>query len=190
MTMQPISVVELLVPEPSIVAPTELTRLEEPLVRGLPHTITLADDLSLTVVLPTGLARAWRDADPTSIVSTSDGQRAPFTANASAPVGDVASAPLRIVVQVAQAVVATIPVVARRRQVVPDAGDPSQAARLELEVMSWVVHAGTVRGAGDFGSRIVIAWRRADAADVEFTPPPMNESLRQRLGESAATSGS
>ena len=126
MAIAPIPVAAYLVPEHSRATPDGFTLVEEALTRGLPHTITLGGDVRLTLVLPTGLARAWRDSDSTAVVTTSDDERLPRGPHTPAPVGDSGRAPLRLVAQVGQDVVAIVPVVAGRRQITPDAGDPSR----------------------------------------------------------------
>jgi hypothetical protein len=181
--MEPIPVAAYLVPEHASRAPVGFATVSEPMTRGLPHTIVLDRATRATVVLPSGLARAWRDADPTDVVSASADEHAPVVADALRVREDVARAPLRLVVERSNVVLAIVPVTAGLRQVVPNDGGV-RGAVIEIVVLAWDLRAGTVRGAGDFGSRLSLAWRAADRASTEFAPPPMNANLARRLSQS------
>ena len=54
-------------------------------------------------------------------------------------------------------------------------------ARIDLLIRSWDLRAGSMRGAGDFGSRIDVAWRRADRGSDAFAPPPLNQTVVDRI---------
>jgi hypothetical protein len=132
-----------------------LVRRTEPLVGGLPHTIGLDTELSLALVLPSGLAMQWLRADPLAVVSSSAGDGEPHVPDAApAP-----RAPLRLLALVRSQPVAAVPLVAGLQRALPDDGGPG-GARLELQILTWELHAGTLRGAGDFGSFVDVAWRR------------------------------
>jgi hypothetical protein len=45
---------------------------------GLPHVLVLDRATRATVVLPSGLARAWRDADAAALVSNSNDEHTPL----------------------------------------------------------------------------------------------------------------
>jgi hypothetical protein len=64
---------------------------------------------------------------------------------------------------------------------VPDAGRAGTGIRIELVVLGWQIRAGSLRGPGDFGSRIELAWRIADRAADEFSPPPVSARVLERL---------
>jgi hypothetical protein len=152
-----------------------LERRTEPLVAGLPQTIALDADVSLAVTMPNGLASQWLDTDPQALVSSSLPELEPH-----APGGAVARPPLRLLLLVRSAPVAAVPLVAGLRRVVPDDGGAA-GVRVELEIVGWEVRAGTLRSAGDFGSFVDLAWRRADAAAERFEPPALNPMLVRRM---------
>jgi hypothetical protein len=180
--MIPIPVAGYLVPEHTSLTPDGFTRVDEPMARGLPHTISLDRATRATVVLPSGLARAWRDADPAAVVSTSDAEHVAI--RPSAGVDDSAArAPLRLVVERSNVVLGVVPFAAGARRFVPDEGS-ARGAAIEIVLLAWELRAGTVLGPGDFGSRITLAWRIADTASAEFAPPPINANLARRLAQS------
>jgi hypothetical protein len=94
-----------------------------------------------------------------------------------------ARAPLRLVVERSNVVLGVVPFAAGLRQVVPNDGG-TRGVAIEIVVLAWDLRAGTVRGPGDFGSRISLAWRTADRASAEFAPPPINANLARRLAQS------
>jgi len=155
-------------------------RRTEPLVAGLPQTIVLDADVSLAVTLPNGLAAQWTDADPQAVVSSSRPETQPHVPDGGAPVGSVARPPLRLLVLVRAVPVAAVPLVAALHRTVPDDGGPD-GVRVELEIVAWELRAGTLRGAGDFGSFVDLAWRRADSATDGFEPPPLNPMFLRRV---------
>lgn len=159
-----------------------LTRLTERLTGGLPQTIPLDADVSLALTLPNGLALQWRDADPQALVSSSAPEAAPHAPDAGDPVGAVRRPPLRMLVLVRGAPAATVPLVAALKRTLPDDGGP-EGVRVALEVLGWELRAGTLRGGGDFGSYVELAWRRADSAAGGFAPPPLNSMFLRRTGE-------
>jgi hypothetical protein len=281
--------VELSQPEPR----GDLVRLSMPLVTGLPTTVDLDAEFKVALVVPTGLAKTWRDADPRAIVSRSDGDRDPrlranlelsapsaLTASAVAgggslvageyhyrvtalnasgeslpsdeasvtvpaasgrvaltwnavaeatsyrvyrgrgsgeetasipaatnaltdrgsvgrsgarfpvpppPVGAVDHAPARLFLRRAGETIAVVPLVADRTATVPESGDHDRGAAVELSVLGWDFRAGSLRGPGDFGSRLEIAWRRCDRAEDRFEPPPVNRRAAERLAEEFRT---
>ena len=181
--MDPIPVTAFLVPEHPSATPDGFTRVDAVMTRGLPHVVALDKTTRATVVLPSGLAREWRDADPASLVSASDDEHAPSTPDPAAPAGDVRRAPVRLVVERGGVVLGTIPLAAGVRRFVPNGGGADGGVAVELLVIGWELRAGTVRGAGDFGSRIALAWRAADHASAEFAPPPINADLARRLAQ-------
>ena len=54
------AVQRLLVPDPPVAGPDGFIRVQERIAGDLPHTIQLLDDVSVMVVVPTGLAATWR----------------------------------------------------------------------------------------------------------------------------------
>lgn len=152
-----------------------LARRTEPLVAGLPHTIVLDADVSLALTLPNGLAAHWLAADPQALVASSRPELEPHVPDPAV----VARPPLRLLVMVASKPVAAVPLVAGLRRGLPDDG-AAGGVRVELEIIGWELRAGTIRGFGDFGSFVDLAWRRADRAAPRFEPPPLNTMLMRR----------
>ncbi len=183
MPTPPIPVIRYLVAEARPRPPEGFTLVDEPIVGGLPFTLQLDAETRLIITLPNGLGLAWRDADPTSSVSRSDDQLEASGAGQSEPIGDAARPPLRILMQRAGTVVASVPLAVGVRRTLPDGGDRDRGARIEIVILGWELRAGSLRGPGDFGSRISLAWRRADQATLSFAPPPVNAHLLQRLPE-------
>jgi hypothetical protein len=154
------------------------------LTSGLPQTIVLDGDVSLTLTLPTGVALQWRDAEPLALVSSSDVELEPYTPDPGEPVGAVRRAPLRLLVLAGGRPVAAVPLVAGLHRTVPDQGGPD-GVRIELEVARWEIRAGTLRSPGDFGSFVELAWGRADRGGDAFEPPPLNPMFLRRSAEPA-----
>ncbi len=216
MTILPIPVQRYLVPDRKPTTPEGFTQIDSKIVTGIPHIIQVDQVTRLMVVVPTGLATIWRDADPTTVVSQSDDQLAPFqqlavaiqylqtagfteaqiaqalnvelpdlqtiTAQPREPIGEVKRAPARIVVQRTGLPMIAIPLAAGLQRIAPDSGNSNiGGAFLELLILSWDIRAGSLRGIGDFGSRISLAWRQADQASSQYSPPVLNSFLMRRL---------
>ncbi len=174
----PIPIERFLVPAAQPAAPDGFTTIDEPIVNGLPHTIALDDGLSLAVVAPSGLATRWRDADPTAIVSSSDEDvRSPDPAATVV----VSRCPARLLLRAGTAVVSSVPLAAGVRRAIPEAGGVGSGVRIAVVVLAWDIRAGSLRGPGDFGSRIALATRRADRAGDTFETPAISPDLIARL---------
>ena len=181
MPIAPIPIQHYLVPGQNPITPDGFTQVDQTIFGGLPHTIQIDEATALLVVAPNGLARTWRDIDPTSIVSKSDDERKPTISSPKEPIGFLERAPVRILVRQNGDLMASIPLVAGLRRMIPDSGRSSLGVRIELYILSWDLRAGSLRGLGDFGSRISLAWRRADKAGERFSTPPVNPKLIPRL---------
>lgn len=173
----PIPVQRYLVPPQEPTTPEGFTQVDVRILTGLPYTIPLTGDLQLIVVLPTGLAVPWRDADATAIASSSEAELSVVTPQINFTIGDVTRAPFRLVVQQSRQIIGVVPLAAGCRRVVPDNGSTILGGQIELVILEWDVRAGSVRGAGDFGSRLSLAWRKANQAVEQFSPPPINQRL-------------
>jgi hypothetical protein len=159
----PFPIVRELVPPVTAGAPEGFTVINEPLTAGVPHTITLDRELRAVLVVATGLATAWRDADPAAVAFSSDDEYA-----AVVPGADLLARPCAaLLVRSGTAVLATVPLIAAARQRVA-AADRGVVA--ELIVVRWQLRAGSLRGPGDVGSRIELAWRRVDRGADSFAP--------------------
>jgi hypothetical protein len=167
MPVPPIPVTRYLVPPVLPSVPEGFIEVNETLLGGFPNTINLTDELTLTLVVPNGLAHLWRDADPSELVSASDGEIQASIAAPAIPVGAVTRAPARLLLRLSGTTVASVPLVAGLHRRLPDGGDPALGVSVELAILGWELHAGSLRGPGDFGSRITLAWRRIDTG-VDF----------------------
>jgi hypothetical protein len=176
----PIPVQRYLVPDQKPITPTDFTQVDVRILTGLPYPIPLAGDLQAIIVLPTGLAVPWRDADATDIASSSEAELNPHLAQSDSTIADVIRSPFRLVVQQSRRTIGVVPLVAGLRRTVPDSGN-SIGGQIELVILEWDIRAGSVRGAGDFGSRLSLAWGRSNIAAAEFSPPPINNMLKSRL---------
>lgn len=173
-----------LLPEAPVEVPDGFTEVRQALTAGVPHRVELGAGVHAVLILPTGLARQWLDTDPLAVVSSSADDLAPRPAPPATPrppalVGRV---PLRLVVRQGTRILGSLPLAAGLRRVCPDAGPTTGPTPtvVELLVLSWLLHAGTVRGSGDYGSSLALAWRRADRAVDQFGPPPINEFVWRR----------
>jgi hypothetical protein len=152
--MPPLAMDRFLVPEQSPI-PEPLARVRQDLVRGVPFEWPLSGDLSLALVVPTGNAVLWRDADPAAVVTEGGDEVAPHSPPRGADA--LERLPARLIVRQARAIRAVVPLATGLTRVVPD-GDEAQTL-VELAVIAWRLHAGTIRGAGDYGSFVAIGWR-------------------------------
>jgi hypothetical protein len=180
MPTAPAPIARYLVPDvpPQVETDARFTRVRERVPAGVPHVIALAEGLRLVLVVPTGLAAAWRDADPVAVVTESASEHAAHDAAAATPPPRV---PARLVLQDAREVLASVPLVAHRRLWLPDSGGSDHGVRIELVVLGWDIRAGSLRGPGDVGSWIEIAWRIADRASAEFSAPRVSPDVLERL---------
>lgn len=163
-----------LVPEYRREVPAGFARLDATIINSVPFTMTLNQDYALILAVPSGLGNTWREADPTTLISSAQEQASPTAPAAPAwrPL-----LPLTLQVQRAGVRVAVLPLLLGMTQIAPR-GDASFAA-LELIVLDWALYAGNLRGRGDFGSRLTLAWRVLGAAD-QFEPPPLHPEVAAR----------
>jgi hypothetical protein len=76
-------------------------------------------------------------------------------------------------------VLGSLPLVLGYRGRVANDGLPP-GVQLEVVALAWELRAGTLRGPGDSGARLALAWRRVDAAADAFAPPPVHPRVRAR----------
>lgn len=177
MTAPVFPISRVLVPRQAPALPTALAPENRSLTQGLPERLSLDASASLVVVVPQGLATAWRDADPTDVVTASAPELLPTTRHASDPVAGVVRAPAQLLVLLGGVLAGAVSLgVGLHARVVPAAGNG-----LELVVTGWTIAAGSMRGAGDFGSSIQFGWRRLGAGSAEFQPPALDPRVAQRL---------
>ncbi|ESA32885.1 hypothetical protein N836_24160 [Leptolyngbya sp. Heron Island J] len=191
--MLPIPVQSHLVTESDLTIPAGFTRVTNKLLTALPHEISLTADISLVLVMPTGLAVTWREIDPTTLVSHSEAELQPFNPSlrkinlADAKyVGEVTRHPLRCLVRQGGTTIASVPLVAGLHRTIPDYGSPSQGALLELIILSWDIRAGSLRGPGDFGATISLAWRLVGQGANTFSPASFFRSDASELTETSS----
>jgi hypothetical protein len=183
--LPPIPVQRYLVPEQMPSIPEGFTPVDDKLLGGLPHRIRLNAALTLVVVVPTGLAATWRDLDPITLVSSSETEFTPTTAEPDQEIGAAIRSPARIIVRRSGTTIASVPLCAGLQRTVPEGGRQETGMCIELLIRGWDIRAGSLRGLGDFGSYISLAWRRADQAVDFFSPPPVNPYLLPRLEQAA-----
>jgi len=171
----------LLVPPDPPELPDGFAMLQSSITNGLPHVIDLPNNIRLTVTLPTGLLPHWLDADPTELVATSDDETAARPAQLQEEIGTTGRPPLRLAARRSGLALGTMPFALQAARVLRNDGDATAGAAVEVILLGWTIHAGTIRGAGDFGSSISLAWRRADLAVEVFGPPVINPFLVHRL---------
>lgn len=182
----PIPVNRYLVPDTGPRLPVDMTRVRFALVRGLPQPLPLEGELDLVLYVPLGQAVLVRDADPTALVGSGEPERARHTPG-PAPRRMVAGAqqalaraPARLVVRRGGVLVGALPLAAGLWRAVPDHGR-APGVRLELVVLDWALHAGTLRGEGDFGSFVELAWRRADVGSERFALSKLEARVAARF---------
>jgi hypothetical protein len=62
--------------------------------------------------------------------------------------------------------------------VIPDADGVRGV--IDLHVADWLLHAGCVRGPGDYGSFVEVAWRRIDSGANTFPLAPVDPHVAAR----------
>src|SRR5688572_21066366 len=164
--MPPLAIDRFLVPEQPVL-PETLVRIRQDLVRGVPFEFPLTGDLSLALVVPIGNALLWRDADPAAVATDGSGEISPHTPPGGAD--PLQRSPARLIVRQARTIRAVVPLAAGLTRIVPD-GDEARTL-LELAVISWRLHVGTIRGAGDYGSFVEIGWRRVGSGASQIVDP-------------------
>ncbi|HEX6683623.1 MAG TPA: hypothetical protein VF062_12550 [Candidatus Limnocylindrales bacterium] len=148
--------------------PEGYTLVESRILQGIPHTVALDAEYSLLLVVPTGLARAWVSADATAVVTSSGPRLSPTDPTVQEGQDGLAiGAPARLVVMRAGAMAGTLPLMTGLSMVIPEAGTFT-GTRIKVLILEWEIRAGSLRGPGDVGSRIVLAWRRIDKAASTF----------------------
>lgn len=179
-TSLPIPVDRYLVPgDEAVVLPEDAVRVRQGLVRGLPATFSLEGDLSLVLYVPTGNAQLWRNAGGTEVIAVASEETTPHS---SEDLEDPAARPApRLVLRRGAASIAAVPLRAALSRRLPD--DGVSGAMLDLWVLDYALHAGTMREPGDFGSFIEFAWRRIDRGSNSFALPQLDARVAERLTE-------
>lgn len=131
-------------------APDGAAVFDSPIRAGLPHILPLVQRWRVILSLPTGSARAWRDADPAQ---------------------EITSGAPRLRFQLDGVTRHVAPLVRGGSFAVLDQG----SLRLEATVLDWAIHAGDMVGPGDYGSFLQLAVRVADRAPASFGPVPPSD---------------
>lgn len=161
--------------------PDDLVRLRTSLTRGLPDRIVLDQGAQLAIAAPTGGVRLWTSGQPGELVSTSQSEHASFDPAHPAPADPRAQAPLRLYLLVDGQLAASLPLRLGALTSEPDNG--VSGVQIELMVLGWEVYAASLRGPGDYGSWIELAWRRINRGASGFQAPVAPSSLRPLLAE-------
>ena len=174
-----------LTPEEPIAIPAGFTQSRQELTRGVPFQWPLESDLSLVLLVPTGFAALWLEADPDAVVSAATDET---LAHVSPRGADPLERPaIRVILRKGSDTLATIPLAAGLSRVTPD-GDGGRTA-VDLYVANWLLHAGCVRGPGAYGSFVEVAWRRIERGANAFPLEPIDPHVAARntaLAQSAA----
>lgn len=182
----PLPMTRYLVPEPSFLAPEGFAQIEDKMLGGLPHRLSVNAEFNIVVVVPTGLAVTWRDIDPTTLVSCSDLQIFQSTlASAKAIRTKELRSPARIIVRRGGGIAASIPLTAGLRRTIPEGDQAVPGSQIEVMILGWEIRAGSLRGPGDYGSWISLAWRRTDQGADSFSPPASHQYAIPRLEPNA-----
>jgi hypothetical protein len=167
--------IALLTPAARPILAEGMMAADGPITQGLPHLVPLGPRLRAILVLPTGLARQWRDLAPATLVASAGAEQAP-------PAGDgpdlLARPVPRLRIQRDGVTITVLPLTAGT---IGHAVDATGAVRLEVQVLDWAIHAGTVVGPGDHGSFLRLGWRVADRAADRFAPLPPSEAVWRLL---------
>jgi hypothetical protein len=154
-------ILRLLTPETLPLAPSGFTLVDERPTRGLPHRVILDGTFSLILVAPTGVATAWRDANPAEVISQAIDERNARSVpgiGAALPNVSIIRYPLRLLLLRNGDFLGSVPLVAGLRRYLPETHE-SIGAGIDLIILDWTVPAGSLRGLGDFGARLLLAWR-------------------------------
>jgi hypothetical protein len=179
--MRPIPVEHYLVPEPDKLIPEGFTLLEQKILQGMPHTITLNDFLTLTLLIPNGLAHEWRDADPEAVVCTSEDEYKNLTQAEILSRSSLPRASVHLIVKHSQLFQESETAVIGQKLLSPSNGQPEYGIKLELVLFDWHITAGTMRSIGDYGSYIRLAWREQGKALDDYGIPPINPNIVRRI---------
>ena len=174
--MPPMPIERFLVAERSPGVPNGFIRIRHELTRGVPFELPLASDLSLVLLVPTGAANVWRDLDPVTVVSA--GIHEIQSHDSLRGADPLEQLPVRLLLREGPATLATIPLAAGLSRVIPD-GDNARTL-VDLFIAGWLLHAGCVRGPGDYGSFVDVGWRRADKGVNAHALAPMHPHVSAR----------
>ena len=142
--------------------PPGATLVESRITMGLPHVVELLPRWRAVLSMPTGNARAWLDA-PAGLTLTEGAPRLRFQRDSVT------------------------------RYVAPlTRGDPFEIvddgrALLRAVILDWALHAGDMRGPGDFGSFVRLAIEPIDAGVSSFGPLPPSDFVIEALPEEDRT---
>jgi len=174
--MPPMPIEAFLTPETTLASPAGFARSRQELTRGVPFQWPLDSDVSLVLFVPTGVAAMWRELDPSIVVSSSLDEIRPHESPRGADPQE--HPPLRLLLRHGRATLAAIPLAAGLSRVTPD-GDSARTI-IDLLILEWLLHAGCVRGPGDYGSFINVAWRRAEQGANVHALAPIHPHVAER----------
>jgi len=144
-------VIARLTPETEPEVPPGFQMFESSIRSGLPHAVPLFPRWRVLLSRPTGVARWWLDRDPFEPVEH------------GAP---------RLRFQLDGVTMCVIPLITG---VLFRVTRPDGATPLDATVLDWRLHAGDLRGPGDYGSFVRLAAGVADRAKTMFGPVPVSD---------------
>jgi len=172
---------EYLVPRPETAVPNGWNSVDEQLLNGLPHRISLQRGIDAVMVVAQGLALTWQGQDPQLVVDEAANQRRSLSPeDLEAPAAQLSRVPGLLLIRSGRAVRGVVPLVSGFIQQTGLRAD-SVDALLELQILDWKIHSGNLRGGGDYGGRIRFAWRRTEKAVAHYSTPPINPYVHIRL---------
>jgi hypothetical protein len=177
--MLPLPLSNLLVAPPVIAAPAGFETVSRIIDGGLPLNVPLGNGYEALMLMPTGLARQWMEARGGDLVASSDDELQPHDPGAPSP-STFARAPIRWLVKRGGRIIAASPFSVGTIRRVAVGGAAEQGVVLEIVALRWSLHAGSMRGAGDFGSQVEFAWRIADRAVDQFGAPLVSRRVLER----------
>ena len=167
-----------LVPEIVQAAPEGWTIVEQRIVAGLPVTLSLSKNIQVRLASSTGLAREWVAGNPRSVVSAASWQLAPHQPGVPPVIVEALAATPVLQVRASVGALGAMPLQPVAARTFARTGAAPTLA--EIILLDWQLCAGNLRGAGDYGSFIRLAWRQADQGVPMFGPPPISEFLHRR----------
>lgn len=167
MTIQPPLpyITRLAVPAKRVAVPEGFSRARFPIDRGMPATLQLTQEVEALAIIAGGLARAWETMDSSTVVH-------------DPAISETSSAmPIRLLFRMANKRLGVVPLALGPTQMIGQ----GEAGYLAVQFIDWKIHAGSIRGGGDFGSFVELGWRHSRERPAEFVSPAAGQAVLRRL---------